>query len=76
MSPVLAGGGQNPFIIGRGPQNGSECSRLWVLKESLQLGGRDGAEDVVPIPRFGAPFVTCEPSLKHCTIAKTGRLYE
>ena len=21
------------------------------------------------IPRFGAPFVTCEPSIKHCTMA-------
>jgi hypothetical protein len=32
MRSVLASGGQNPFIIGRGLQNGSECNRLWVLK--------------------------------------------
>jgi len=33
---------------------------------------------IATLPRFPSvfPFVTCEPSINHCTIAETGRLYE
>jgi len=34
--------------------------------------------EIATLPRFPSvfPFVTCEPSINHCTIAETGRLYE
>jgi hypothetical protein len=54
-------------------------SPYWAKPEHVLAISSLSWYPLATLPRFPDlvfPFVTCEPSINHCTLAKAGRLYE